>query len=340
MGDKRPYQAFGQWLKTARQDVHLIQKELATAMGFEVSIVQKVEQGQRRPSTAFIQRLAQVLQIPPEGIPAVDRLQATNVHIPRRGRLPGPGPLFSGSYLPLHPNPLFTGRDAELRQLARAFTRGTAVCVGQTVAATGLGGIGKTQLAVEFAHRYGRYFPGGVFWLNFAEPEAVANEVARCGRAEHLNLSPGYEQMPLAQQMALVRRAWQEPIPRLLIFDNCETEALFDQWRPTTGGCHILLTSRCQRWDPTLAVNHLIVGTLTRPASVTLLRQFVPEIAEEAATAIAATLDDLPLALHLAGSYLSLYGDSVPPDSYLAQLNGHGRLAHPSLQTGTLSPTQ
>ena len=47
------------------------------------------------------------------------------------------------------------------------------VAVGQIAAATGLGGIGKTQLAVAFVHHYGQYFLAGVHWLNFADPDAV-----------------------------------------------------------------------------------------------------------------------------------------------------------------------
>lgn len=54
--------------------------------------------------------------------------------------------------------------------------------MGQVATATGLGGIGKTQLASELVHRYGRFFAGGVFWLSFADPEAVPAGIAGCGR--------------------------------------------------------------------------------------------------------------------------------------------------------------
>lgn len=340
-GDNRLFPVFGDWLKAARQDHHLSQKELAGRMGYEISLIRKVEGGQRQPSLAFRQRLAAAFNLPPTAIPDPTRLTFTNIHIPHNnGALPEPGPLSAGSYLPLHPNPLFTGRADLLHQLAYIFTTRRAVCVGQLAAATGLGGIGKTQLAVEFAHRYGRFFPGGVFWLNFADPAAIPAEIARCGRVEHLHLDPQFDQLSQERQVALVQRAWQEAIPRLLIYDNCEEEALLAQWRPATGGCHILITSRCQRWDPVLGVTHLVLDVLSRPQSIFLLRQFVPTLTEAEADAIADALGDLPLALHLAGSYLSVDGATLSSQAYLQQLHQQGRWHHPSLQNGRLSPTR
>jgi hypothetical protein len=51
--------------------------------------------------------------------------------------------------MPLAANPMFLGRTRELLQIARALRGGDTVALGQVVAATGLGGLGKTQLAVE-----------------------------------------------------------------------------------------------------------------------------------------------------------------------------------------------
>ena len=102
--------------------------------------------------------------------------------------VPEPAPLPSCSYMPLRTNNLFVGRDAELRGLARIVAAGGTAAIGQIAAATGLGGIGKTQLAVEFAYRYGKFFAGGVFWLSFAEPTTIPAEVARCGDARGLAL--------------------------------------------------------------------------------------------------------------------------------------------------------
>src|SRR5262249_47945959 len=140
--------------------------------------------------------------------------------------VPKPGPLPVGSRMTLPPNPLFVGRDEELKLLARQLKEGETSAVGQAeiAAATGLGGIGKTQLASEFAHRYGRYFAGGVFWMSFADPAAVPIEVAACGMS--LGLHSSFDALATEQQVRLVTEAWKSPLPRLLIFDNCEEEEL------------------------------------------------------------------------------------------------------------------
>src|SRR5262245_46349115 len=70
--------------------------------------------------------------------------------------IPDPAPLPSGSRMPLRRNPLFVGREADLRALATTLKGGDTAAISQTAAASGLGGIGKTQLASEFVHRYGQ----------------------------------------------------------------------------------------------------------------------------------------------------------------------------------------
>ncbi len=246
-----------------------------------------------------------------------------------------------GSRMPLTSNPLFVGREEDLKALAVALKGGETAAIGQIAAATGLGGIGKTQLAVEFIHRYGHYFAGGVFWLSFADPETIPAEVAACGGRGCLNLAPDFEGLDLEMQVRLVLSAWGSPLPRLLVFDNCEEEGLLACWRPTTGGCRVLVTSRRATWDATLGVQALPLGVLSRAESVALLRKFRPDLADGDAHAIAKELGDLPLALHLAGSYLRKYQHAVTPEDYLAQLRDKGLLDHESLQGrgATLSPT-
>ena len=257
--------------------------------------------------------------------------------------IPAPAALPPGSRMGLARNPLFVGRDRDLKALAAALKAGETAAVGQIAAATGLGGIGKTQLASEFVHRYGRYFEGGVSWVSFGAPGAIPAEIASCGGAAALDLRPDFGNLPLGDQVALVSAAWQGPLPRLLVFDNCEDEALLAQWRPPTGSSRVLVTSRRAEWSKGLGVRALPLGVLARQESVALLREHRPELGADDPdlAAIAAELGDLPLALHLAGSFLERYrhAELGAPAAYLARLRRPDLLEHRSLTEGDLSPT-
>lgn len=257
--------------------------------------------------------------------------------------IPDHASLPPGSRMSLSPNPLFVGREDDLTKLAAALKAGGTAAIGQIAAMTGLGGIGKTQLASEFVHRYGQFFVGGVFWLSFVDADTIPVEVAACGSFGLLEWRPDYSNLPLEEQVRLVSSAWQSPVPRLLVFDNCEDELLLKQWRPPTGGCRVLLTSRRTQWDTTLGVTALRLNVLQREESIALLRKHRPDMPAYAddLDAIAAELGDLPLALHLASNFLAVYRHVITPARYLQELRNPRLLDHPSLQgRGTrLSPT-
>ncbi|PDV97131.1 tetratricopeptide repeat protein [Candidatus Chloroploca asiatica] len=244
--------------------------------------------------------------------------------MPTAGRLPRPALLPPGSVLPFPPNPHFVGRTAELFALAAHLKAGGAVAGPQAppTALVGPGGIGKTQLAIEFAHRFGRFFAGGAFWLSFADPGAVPAAIAACGGSRGLGLRPDFAQLSLDEQVRLVQAAWHAEVPRLVIVDNCEHADLLRRWLPHHGGCRVLITSRRTGWEAGLGLATLQLGLLGRAESMQLLRCYCPtsQLRDEELVAIAAELDDLPLALHLAGSYLARGVDTLTPAQYLAEL--------------------
>jgi tetratricopeptide (TPR) repeat protein len=214
--------------------------------------------------------------------------------------------------VPYPPNPLFTGRDAELARIAEWLNGGAGVAV------VGPGGVGKTQLVAEYAHAARDQYPGGVFWLNMEQPEGIAGQVAALAGPEGLAL-PAAPARDFAGQVAAVRAAWTEPVARLLIFDNLEDPTVWKEWRPPRGGARVILTSRRRNWAATGGVRRLALPALPRPAGQELLlapravaRATTPAalLADPAtaadADAVCEALGDLPLALALAGAYLEV----------------------------------
>jgi tetratricopeptide (TPR) repeat protein len=269
---------------------------------------------------------AEVLALDANALPALP-----SEHIPE------PAPLPPGSRMHIRRNPQFVGRTTQLRALAGALVAQGRAAIGHVASVTGLGGIGKTQLAAEFVHRYGQFFSGGVFWLGFSDLASVPTELAQCGGPEHLNLWPIEGAPDFDTQTARVRNAFAGPEPRLLVFDNCEDEALLAEWLPATGGCRVLVTCRRAGFSAHLAMSTVPLDVLPRAESLALLRALVRDQASDAANeatldAICNELGDLPLALHLAGSFLARYRTVVTPAEYLAQLRAPALLDHPSLQ--------
>ncbi|MDG5808899.1 tetratricopeptide repeat protein [Streptomyces ossamyceticus] len=268
-----------------------------------------------------------------EGMRALTRLPTHAV--------PDPAALPPQSRMPLARNRLFTGRTPELQWLARHL--GPPIGQVPTVVLAGLGGVGKSQIASEYVHRYGAFYTGGVFWISLADPATAPHEVAACGGAEGMDLRPDFAALAPAQQTALVRGAWQSPLPRLLIFDNCEDDETLVRWRPPSGGCRVLVTSRRSAWDPTLGLGVQEIDVLPPDDGLALLSQYRPPTSTAESLALAAIADELgqlPLALHLAGSYLSRFKAAVTPDGYLGQLRRSPTVDHRSLSASGISPTR
>jgi hypothetical protein len=257
--------------------------------------------------------------------------------------IPIPTSLPHSSYMPVRRNPLFVGREENLKALAEALKAAEDGEQAATVAVTGMGGVGKSQLVSEFVHRYGQYFLGGVFWLSFADAAVVRAEVAGCGGAGGMDLGADFRHLPVKDQVREVMSAWQSALPRLLVFDNCEEEDLLDQWRPPTGGCQVVLTSRREQWDPSLGVKVRPLDVLSREESIALLGKHRPDLPQDDVDLkdIANELGDLPLAVDLAGRYLARYRFRVAPRKYLEQLRSPDLLEHHSMQeVKGISPTR
>jgi hypothetical protein len=143
-------------------------------------------------------------------------------------------------------NPSFTGRDADLAALAAE--PGGRVALTQSL--TGLGGVGKSALALEYAHR--RYDAGDadLAWWFTAEDRPVLL-AAMAGLYDRLTGTPGDQD---AEAGALALRNWLEHAPYrwIVVFDNAEPGTL-DGILPADGTGQVIITSRAGDWPGTTA---------------------------------------------------------------------------------------
>ncbi|MEM7332004.1 MAG: tetratricopeptide repeat protein [Chloroflexota bacterium] len=252
---------------------------------------------------------------------------------PDDNQLSEPAFLPANSFIPYQRNNDFTGRKESLLKIANHLSLHSDPTkpFQRTMAITGMGGLGKTQLAVEYCYRYGRYYHGGIFWISFTDDENIVNELLEIGGERGLGLYNETTQLSKKDKLDRIKKAWQDPIPRLLIFDNCEEESLLSEWLPVTGGCRVLITSRRANWSNALQGVERQLSVLDQEESIDLMTKVVPKLTPDEALAIAETVGHLPLALHLASSFLKRY-QQITAVQYLQQLENQGVFEHPSLK--------
>jgi tetratricopeptide (TPR) repeat protein len=242
----------------------------------------------------------------------------------RLGRLGGAGPRLPGVLPPVWGNvpprnPGFTGRDQMLADVRGALLGGGRAVVQ---ALAGMGGVGKTQLAAEYAYRFASGYDV-VWWIAAEQAALIGEQVAALG--EELGCAGPDTDLGGTQRAVLgeLRRRdrW------LLVFDNAESPEDLAPWLPGGAG-HVLITSRVRGWAE-IAVP-VGVDMLARAESVAILRDRVPGLADGEADLVAAALGDLPLAVAQAAGYLAETG--MPAGEYAglvgpraAQLLGEGR---------------
>jgi CO dehydrogenase nickel-insertion accessory protein CooC1/post-segregation antitoxin (ccd killing protein) len=223
-------------------------------------------------------------------------------------------PRFPGTVPPIWNvpgrNADFTGRGATL-ELLRDKLAGGGRAVVPAQALYGLGGVGKTQLALEYAHRFMAGYDL-VWWVPSERPEETSQALAELARRMSLKVSDSVAEGAAAALEELRRdtaRRW------LLIFDNAENPSELAPYLPTGSG-HVLITSRNQAW--THSAEPLEVEVFTRDESVAHLMHHVPELDPADARRVADALGHLPLAVEQASAWLEQTG--MPARTYVEQL--------------------
>jgi hypothetical protein len=201
-------------------------------------------------------------------------------------------------------NPNFTGRVDLLEQLREQLTDKLTALLPHTL--HGLGGVGKTQLAIEYVWRFASSYDL-VWWISAEQPALIRSSLATL--ASRLELPPGED---LDKTLVAVHDALRTHNPYrrwLLVFDNADRPEDLDRFLSTPGG-HILITSRNRAWSG--VAETVEVDVFTRAESLELINRRLPSVSATDADRLAESVGDLPLALEQAAAWMLATATPVP----------------------------
>ncbi len=210
-------------------------------------------------------------------------------------------PCFPGTLPPVwnlsRRNPNFTGRVQVLEDIRETLHKEHNTALTQQ-ALYGLGGIGKTQIAMEYAYQHSASYEL-VWWLRAESPASlIADYIAL---ASELQLPERNE-----SEQELVVRAMRKWLDKnkgwLLIFDNAKDAKSIRDYLPESSGGHVLITSRNQDWRA--FGKPLSIEVWNRNESIAFLQKRTGQSDEKVADKLAEALGDLPLALEQAAAYI------------------------------------
>jgi tetratricopeptide (TPR) repeat protein len=228
-------------------------------------------------------------------------------------------------------NPAFTGRDGLLDQLHASLHPGQAAAVVQAQALHGLGGVGKTQLALEYAYAHAADYDL-IWWITAEQPAAIPGQLVALAR--RLAIPEAIDQ---AETIAVLYDELRGRDRWLLIFDNAEDPAELRRWWPPDSG-RVLVTSRNPAWGGLAAA--IPLDAPPRSEAIAFLRRRLGRD-DPAFAQLAQELGDLPLALEQAAAYLD--ETAIGVGDYLGLLGGRARelfaLGRPTTTEHTVATT-
>lgn len=179
------------------------------------------------------------------------------------------------------------------------------------------GGLGKTQLAIEYVHRFAMCYPGGIFWIDVKT--GILDVVVQVSQG-----APGMVVDETAAAEVQLQQLWRKLAsfpPVLVVLDNFPEAGPLGNWLPPAGTIHVLVTTRrrdLQNYTP------VPLDIMTPEEGLRLLNSGHRQLGEEGKTLVD-ILGGLPLALELTRNYLNIRED-ITPEVLVAQIRERGEL--------------
>ncbi|MFI6876838.1 FxSxx-COOH system tetratricopeptide repeat protein [Streptomyces sp. NPDC050400] len=212
-------------------------------------------------------------------------------------------PKIMGNVPPKNPN--FTGREILLEAVEEQLRQKETAAV-LPHALHGMGGVGKSQIAIEYVYRHSTEY-NVIWWVPSERESLILASLAELAGRLGLNTGPQANTAVPAVQEAL--RSGKPYDNWLLIFDNAEDIDAVRSYFPSGGPGKIIVTSRNRDWER--VATPLSVDVFEREESIALLQRRAPDLSSEDAFRLAKALGDLPLAIEQAGAWHAATGMPV-----------------------------
>jgi len=196
--------------------------------------------------------------------------------------------------IPYTRNPFFTGREKILTDLRASLTQ------HKRAALSGLGGLGKTQTAIEYAYRHRAKYKA-VFFVKSETRETLIADFVNIAAALNFPSAQAQEQQVA---VAEVKRWLETSSNWLLILDNADDPVLAKEFLPSEFSGHVLLTTRARALGPIADPLAMQEMPPDEGALLLLRRAKLPETNQPLAAQISKELGGLPLALDQAGAFI------------------------------------
>ena len=317
---------FSELLKQFRVRERLNQQELAKLIGVHRNTVVAWEQGSYLPKTRpRVLELAQALHLNEQDTEYLFQASFLSTSGEQQPSDPiAPSQLIQLWNVPYRRNPYFTGREDVLNHLDDVLHAAQNVTLTQPHAISGLGGIGKTQTAVEYAYRFRNDY-SAILWVRAETREVLTTDLMAIASLIGLPETNEHNQHRVIEA---VKNWLKEHDKWLLILDNVEKIDVIEEFLPNEFSGHVLLTTRsqvtgtiAQRIDlehmtPEEGAHFLLHRAKLLPYTSSLKNASEPLLS--VALTLTQQMGGLPLALDQAGAYIEETGCSLP--TFLALL--------------------